>query len=195
MVPPDQAHRPGAVPEKMDGLLVAHGAGEVGGKAASREGSSQPFHPKPTALPLLEGALAGDMPILCVAAGMHALNAALGGRPGTSVDGHGVTRRDGEEVSSSHRIYIAPGSKLAAIVGSGGFVMVNSRHSHGIKEREKSRLLLASAYSLEDGVIEALESPDHDWVIGVQFHPERRKELPPQFDRLFQGLVERAKRG
>ena len=53
-------------------------------------------------------------------------------------------------------------------------------------------MLMASAYSLEDGVIEALESPNHRWVIGVQFHPERRMELPPHFDRLFQSLVERA---
>ena len=51
---------------------------------------------------------------------------------------------------------------------------------------------MASAYSLEDGVIEALESPEHRWVVGVQFRPERRGELPPHFDRLFQSLVDRA---
>ena len=174
---------------------TAPAAREVGREAPSGEESSRLYHPNATSVSLLKGALAGDVPILGVAAGMHALNIAMGGRPGTPMAAHGVTRRDGEEVSSSHRIYIAPGSKLAAIVGSGGFVMVNSRHSHGIKEPEKSPVLLASAYSLEDGVIEALESPDHDWVIGVQFQPERRMELPPQFDRLFQGLVERAKRG
>jgi putative glutamine amidotransferase len=61
-----------------------------------------------------------------------------------------------------------------------------------MREAQKSPLLMASAYSLEDGVIEALESPNHRWVIGVQFHPERRMELPPHFDRLFQSLVERA---
>jgi putative glutamine amidotransferase len=59
-------------------------------------------------------------------------------------------------------------------------------------EAQKSPLLMASAYSLEDGLIEALESPNHRWVIGVQFHPERRMELPPHFDRLFQSLAERA---
>ncbi|MCH7653041.1 MAG: gamma-glutamyl-gamma-aminobutyrate hydrolase family protein, partial [Chloroflexi bacterium] len=90
---------------------------------------------------------------------------------------------------------ISPGSKLAAVVGSGGFVRVNSRHHQGIKEPQKSSELLASAYSLEDGYIEALESPGHRWVIGVQFHPERRMEVPPHFDRLFQSLVERAAEG
>ena len=126
---------------------------------------------------------------------MQALNLALGGTHATNVTGHGVTQKDGEEVSSYHRVYIAPGSRLAAVVGSGGFVRVNSRHSLGVREPQKSPLAMASAYALDDGVIEALESPEHDWVIGAQFHPERRMEVPPQFDRLFQALVQRAQRG
>lgn len=142
----------------------------------------------------LEEAIERDMPVLGVGDGMIALNAAFGGAPPTGVDGHDVEREDGEPVSAYHRIYIAPGSKLAAIVGSGGFVRVNSRHAAGLREGRKSPRLLASAYGLDDGVVEALESPEHDWVIAVQFNPERRMELPPHFDRLFQGLVERAAR-
>ena len=99
----------------------------------------------------------------------------------------------GDEVQSSyHRIFIAPGSKLAATVGSGGFVRVNSRHRRGVTEAQRSPSLMASAYSLEDGVIEALEVPHHRWVVGVQFQPERRGELPPHFDRLFEALVDKA---
>ena len=134
------------------------------------------------------------MPVLGVGPGMVALNSAFGGAVPTEVPGHDVELEDGEPKSAYHRIYIAPGSKLAAIVGSGGFVRVNSRHGVGLREAHKSPRLLASAYGLDDGVIEALESPEHDWVIAVQFHPERRMELPPHFDRLFQGLVERAAR-
>ena len=136
---------------------------------------------------LAKAALDRDMPLLAIGGGLHTLNVALGGGSATPVDGHGP---EGEG-SSYHRIYIAPGSKLAAVVGSGGFVRVNSRHEKGIREMDKSPLLLASSYSLEDGKIEALESPDHAWVIGVQFRPERRLEIPPHFDRLFQSLVER----
>ena len=134
------------------------------------------------------------MPVLGVGPGMIALNAAFGGGAPTEIAGHGVEIEDGEPVSAYHRIYIAPGSKLAAIVGSGGFVRVNSRHGVGLREAQKSPRLLASAYGLDDGVVEALESPEHDWVIAVQFNPERRMEVPPHFDRLFQGLVERAAR-
>ena len=141
---------------------------------------------------LLAAALEADLPTLCVGRGMHALNFALGGTPAQDVPGHGSHLDVGEHVSAYHRMYISPGSKLAAIVGSGGFVRVNSRHRQGLREAQKSRLLMASAYSLDDGIIEALESPDHRWVVGVQFQPERRGELPPHFDRLFQSLVDRA---
>ena len=143
-----------------------------------------------SAIELLRAALDDDMPIYALGEGMHLLNTAFGGKPAESVGEHSGDREDGE--SAFHHIYIAPGSRLAAVVGSGGFVRVNSRHNKGIREAQKSRWLLASAYSLEDGVIEALESSRHRWVIGVQFRPERRMEVPPHFDRLFQSLLERA---
>ena len=172
----------------MRGLIVTtepniHGSMELGEDSY-----------KSRAALLLKAALDKDMPVLCIGRGVQSLNLALGGTQARHVSGHGPTPQDGEEVSSYHRIYIPPGSKLAAIVGSGGFVRVNSRHREGMREAQKSQILMASAYSLEDGVIEALESPYHDWVIGVQFEPQRRMEIPPHFDRLFQGLVERAGR-
>jgi putative glutamine amidotransferase len=143
---------------------------------------------------LISAAVDRGLPVLGTGAGMLALNVAFGGAGPMEVEAHGIELEDGEPKPAYHRIYIAPGSKLAAIVGSGGFVRVNSRHDVGLREAQKSPRLLASAYGLEDGVIEALESPEHDWVIAVQFNPERRMELPPHFDRLFQGLVERAAR-
>ena len=112
------------------------------------------------------------------------------GDPATT--GGVLSRADDGFEPRYHHIYISPGSKLAAVVGSGGIVRVNSYHHQAVREAHKSPRLLASAYSLEDGLVEALESPVHRWVIAVQFHPERRMELPPHFDRLFQSLVERA---
>lgn len=141
---------------------------------------------------LLRAALDRDMPIYAIGGAMHTLNVALGGKPPPAVDNHAAVDCGDESASEYHHIYIAPGSRLAAVVGSGGFVRVNSRHRRGIREAQKSAWLLASAYSLEDGVIEALESARHRWVIGAQFRPERRMELPPHFHRLFQSLAERA---
>ena len=146
-------------------------------------------------IPLLRAALDVDFPVYAISRGVQVLNVTLGGRLIQQIEGHSAYEEDGERLSRYHRIYISPGSKLAAVVGSGGFVRVNSRHHQAIKEPQKSSELLASAYSLEDGYIEALESPGHRWVIGVQFEPERRMEVPPHFDRLFQSLVERASEG
>ncbi|MDA1347267.1 MAG: gamma-glutamyl-gamma-aminobutyrate hydrolase family protein [Chloroflexi bacterium] len=142
---------------------------------------------------LLLAALDVNMAVLCISGGFQLLNSALGGGPARPIDEHALAGGSSEGGPAYHRIYIAPGSKLAAVVGSGGFVRVNSRHDTGIREADKSSSLLASAYSLEDGVIEALESPEHRWVIGVQFQPELRGELPPHFDRLFQSLADRAR--
>ncbi len=150
-------------------------------------GGSDEEHPY--AVELVAAARGAGLPVLCIGSGMQALNTASGGST-VDLPGHGPAD---EQVSSYHRIYIAPGSRLAAIVGSGGFVRVNSRHRGGLKEAQKSPALMASAYSLEDGVIEGLESPDHRWIIGVQFHPERRLELPPHFGRLFDSLVEQSR--
>jgi putative glutamine amidotransferase len=144
-------------------------------------------------LELLVTALNANLPVLCLSRGLWVLNAALGGKQPQDTPAHSTQSQDGEDVSSYHHIFITPGSKLAAVVGSGGFVRVNSRHSKGLREAQKSPELLASAYCLDDGVIEALESPNHRWVIGVQFNPERFNEIPPHFMRLFQSMVDRAK--
>jgi len=143
--------------------------------------------------PIIMAALDNDLPVLCIGQGMHTLNLAMGGGLVEDISGHAVVKQDGEAVSSYHRIFISPGSKLAAVVGSGGFVRVNSRHGQGVRHAQKSSMLMASAYSAEDGVIEALESTRHRWVIAVQFHPERRTELPPHFYRLFEVLVQRGR--
>ena len=142
---------------------------------------------------LVRAALDADLPVYGVGRGMHVLNVALGGRLLQSVDRHYPAPHENEDSKPAyHHIYISPGSKLAAVVGSGGFVRVNSRHRAGMREAQKSSHLLASAYSLEDGLIEALESTNHRWVIAVQFSPHRRMENPPHFERLFQSLAERA---
>ena len=131
-----------------------------------------------------------DLPIVAVGDGMHSLNVAMGGKGPVPVSGH---EGDGDG-SVRHHIYVAPGSKLASIVGAGGFVRVNSLHRKGIRDAQRSPKLMTAAYAVEDGTIEAVESPDYSLVIGVQFRPDRPREVPPNFDNLFHLLIERAGR-
>ena len=184
---------PGDTAARMDGLLVCGGE-DIHPRWYGHE-------PRPgveltlnearddVELPVLNAALEADLPTLGICRGMQALNVVMGGELLQHVEGHsGAT--DGEDyVSEYHRIFITPGSLLASVVGSGGFVRVNSIHHQAVREAQKAPGLLASAYSLEDGYVEALESPSHRWVLAVQFHPERRREIPPHFDRLFDRLV------
>lgn len=131
-----------------------------------------------------------DLPIVAIGDGMHSLNVAMGGREPVPVSGH-----EGDaDGSARHHIYVAPGSKLASIVGAGGFVRVNSLHRKGIRDAQRSPKLMTAAYAVEDGTIEAVESPDYSLVIGVQFRPDRPREVPPNFDNLFHLLIERAGR-
>ena len=143
-------------------------------------------------LKLLDHALAHDMPVLAICRGMQLLNVALGGQLIQDLPGHKAEQSDGCWQPERHLIYMAPGSKTAAIVGSAGFFRVNSLHHQGLREAQRSPKLMTSAYSVEDGLIEGLESPNHSWVVGVQCHPERQDEVPRSFANLFAGFYERA---
>ncbi len=184
---------PAEVLARAPGLLISGATIEPGWYGAARApgGGSGPEGDAAEAA-LLLAALEADAPVLGIGRGMQALNVVTGGLPGRAALDHCPRGDDGQETAAYHRIFIAPGSKLAAIVGAGGFVRVNSIHHEAIREPQKSPWMLASAYSVDDAVIEAIESPAHDWAIGVQFHPERRGDIPHHFERLFQGLAQRA---
>ena len=143
-------------------------------------------------LRLLHFALDRDMPVLAICRGMQLLNVACGGRLIQDLSGHKAVRADGCWEPEKHLIYMAPGAKSAAIVGSAGFFRVNSLHHQGLREAHRAPNLMTSAYSVEDGLIEGLESPFHSWVIGLQCHPERQDEVPRSFANLFAGFCERA---
>lgn len=182
-----------SIAEASVGLDVLDGAG---GLLVSDAGFDVEG-PDAGALALLNAALATDMPTLLTGKGMYLLNASFGGSApadtsSRSVD-DGVAAESGRE--TRRQIYLSPGSKMAAIIGSAGMFRMNSGAWNGrmaLREPQRSERLMSIAYQLDDGVIEGLESKEHSWVIGVQFLPERDKEVPTSFSSLFLGLVERA---
>ncbi len=141
---------------------------------------------------LLDHALDRDMPVFAICRGMQVLNVAFGGRLIQDLPDHRAAWNGERWEPASHSICISPGSKAAAIIGSAGFFKVNSIHHQGLKEAQRAPRLMTTAYSVEDGLIEGLESPEHSWVIGLQCHAERQDEVPRSFSNLFMGLQERA---
>ena len=142
---------------------------------------------------VLDYALSVDMPVLAICRGMQVLNVAFEGSLIQDLTGH-RNDDDADAEHVSHLIYIAPGAKSAAIIGSAGFFKVNSYHHQGLTEAQRAPRLMSTAYSVEDGLVEGLESPEHSWVIGLQCHPERQDEVPRLFVNLFAGLHDRAER-
>ena len=191
--PEELSSSPDSLLEAVGGLLLTGGPDDIDspiyGDEAGREPSSELDKME---LGLLRCALGLDMPVLGICRGMQLLNVAFGGGLLQDIPGHKMELKDGHWASSHHSIYLSPGSKLAAILGMGGFFRVNSSHRQGLREAQKAPRLLASAYCVEDGIIEGLESPDHRWVVGVQCHPERQDEVPKAFANLFVAFAERA---
>src|SRR5256885_7529906 len=131
---------------------------------------------------ILDHALAAHKPVLAICYGCQILNVHQGGslvqdipaeKPGTEAHGKtdlaaGTTTRDLE-----HGAELAEGSHFQKLAGSTQ-VQINSSHHQSIdRPGEKLRVTARSV----DGIIEGveLESPD-DWIVGVQWHPERMPE-------------------
>ena len=141
---------------------------------------------------VLDKALNKDMPVLATGMGLIIINELFGGQSALNVDGHIGYDSEGNGVATKHSLYVSPGSKSAAILGLGGFFKVNSQHMLGLKDADRAKSLLASAYSVEDGLVEGLESPQHDWVIGFQSNIELLEEGPRVFKNIFLGFKERS---
>jgi putative glutamine amidotransferase len=111
-----------------------------------------------------------------------------------------VNHAPGREVLHAHQVYVAPGSRLSSILAAApddGVAppdyLVNSSHHQAIG-RPGEQLRIA-ATSPVDGVIEALEGVDpQQFVVAVQWHPERSYEHSAASRALFAAFLEAALR-
>jgi putative glutamine amidotransferase len=132
-------------------------------------------------IPLLQAAVAADRPVLGICRGCQVLHVALGGRLILDVPSEigGPVRHpsfpEPERLSSSHALAIAPGTRLAGILGPSEHQWVNSRHHQAVIPDETTPTRV-SAVCPADGVVEAIELPERRFVIGVQWHPEHPKD-------------------
>jgi len=122
-------------------------------------------------LRLLNQALEHDLPVLCICRGHELLNVALGGSLVQHIETNGHRWHD-DGASNWHEVSLDGPSRLAELYGRSATLRVNSRHHQGVTEDRIAPAMRAIARS-QDGFVEAMESADHRWVTGIQWHPER----------------------
>ena len=174
--------------DALDGLILSGGA-DIDPSAYSADP-----HPETTIthpdrdhaeLALLDAALAREMPVLAICRGMQMLNVVHGG----DLDQH-LPERLGHEghretpgVFSEHEVRLEPGSRTATLLGTRA--AVKSSHHQGLDRVGEGLDVVGWA---EDGTIEAVEDPEHRFVLGVLWHPEEGEDK-----RLFEALVDEAR--
>jgi len=121
---------------------------------------------------LAQMALEANLPVMGICGGLQIINVALGGSLyqdiASQITGSLDHRQKTVATEPSHGVSITPGTRLHAILKTDR-LQVNSSHHQATKTVAPDLIVDAKA---EDGVIEGLESPKHQFVIGVQWHPE-----------------------
>jgi putative glutamine amidotransferase len=86
-----------------------------------------------------------------------------------------------------HEVKIEEGMRIAEVMGE-PILQVNSLHHQGLKDIAPS---LRVAGISPDGLVEAVELPDHPFALAVQWHPEWLTDQEPTRN-LFRKFVEAA---
>jgi gamma-glutamyl-gamma-aminobutyrate hydrolase PuuD len=127
---------------------------------------------------LIRQALRRNIPILGICRGSQLLNVVCGGTLYGDVQKEMKSRLKHIDFahydSYRHPISIVTGSPLQKWYGRKS-LRVNSYHHQGI--RDLAPRFQPMAYS-KDGLIEGFYDPEENFVVGLQFHPERMLEQP-----------------
>lgn len=162
--------------ERVQGLIVTGGAFDIPPgyyNETPREGLG-PLKPERTAFETLalRLALERQLPILGICGGMQLINVHFGGTLYQDLSRElpeaALHEQAHESTQPHHPIEVKEDSLLAEAVGKGA-MMVNSTHHQAVKTLGEDLRVSAVA---PDGVIEAIESTRHPFVLGVQWHPE-----------------------
>lgn len=161
---------------RLDGLLFS-GGGDI-----SLEFSPGEPHPRIDDVDpardsvesrLIEAAVSDGKPFLGICRGCQILNVALGGTLYTHIPDQLPNALDHHYPGNKrtilvHEVQIEEGTLTAEVYGE-PIIRVNSLHHQGLKDIASP--LRISGYA-PDGLVEAVELPDHPFGLAVQWHPE-----------------------
>jgi len=185
--------------EACAGIMIPGGVdmdpGTYGEAPHERLGRVDPARDR-VELQLTRWAIEDRKPLLGLCRGLQVINVAAGGTLYQDLDAQldGAIRHDYfptygfDRDYVSHDVAVAPASRLRSLVDIDQ-LPVNSMHHQGVKRLGAG--LVACAHSA-DGLIEAVESPNGHWMVGVQWHPEVFEANDPHTRELFRGFVRAA---
>lgn len=117
--------------------------------------------------------LENALPVLGICRGLQLLNVVYGGTLHIDLEAGSIAHADKEGASGMdfavHEVELLPGTRCAAVFGGVGRIKIASAHHQAVDELGSGLRISARA---DDGLIEALESEDEAWVLGIQWHPE-----------------------
>ncbi len=141
-------------------------------------------------LALFPAYFATKKPIMGICRGIQSINVALGGSLIQHIDGH-AQKKDEDGYPMPRKATVVPGTKLHGIVGQ-ETLRTNSYHHQAVKMPAPGAVIAARS---DDGVIEAIEYPEHPFLVAVQWHPElfyKKDEAAATLFRAFVGAANRS---
>lgn len=140
-------------------------------------------------LDLLDRFIPQNTPVLGICRGAQLINVHLGGTldPDIYTTHEGLKRR--RTVLPRKTVDIVGASQLHQLLGV-TWCRVNSLHHQAVNKAGKGINIVARD---RDGLVQGIESTEHTFLIGVQWHPEWLVFNRPQ-QRLIKALVEAAKK-
>jgi putative glutamine amidotransferase len=124
-------------------------------------------------LKMVQAAVSDGKPFLGICRGCQVVNVALGGTLYTHIPDQMPNALDHSYPGNMrtvlvHEVKIEEGTRVAEIYGE-PIIKVNSLHHQGLKDIAP---MLRVAGHAPDGLVEAIELPDHPFAVAVQWHPE-----------------------
>lgn len=183
---------------RLDGILFA-GGNDINpglyGEEASEHTTDVSDRRDVVETALLKWTLRDKKPMLCICRGAQLWNALLGGSlyqhipiDVPSASDHDISTKLENLEHLAHALKVDAKSHLATIIDS-TTIYANSHHHQAIKVLGTG--IKASAWA-EDGIIEAIESDDDSYAIGLQSHPESLQEVESKWGLVFKSFIQSA---
>ncbi|GIL15699.1 MAG: gamma-glutamyl-gamma-aminobutyrate hydrolase [Chloroflexota bacterium] len=186
-----------AIYARIDGLLLAGGV-DVHPKEFGEE--IEPFCGEidtsrdETELSVTRWALADGHPIFGICRGIQMLNVAAGGSLYQDIPSQIKTEQNHSYIAGdpynlrAHPVELEPTSRMAQWLGASQ-LQVNSLHHQALKKIAPGLRVIGRS---PDGVVEAVESDNELFRVGVQFHPELLEDDARMLN-LFKAFIESAR--